>query len=99
VIGVGGDTVLLNRYGITINGALQPAPPQSAAMSPLPYGERSIIVPRGYLFVLGDNRSNSWDSRYWGFLPLDHVVGRAVAIAWSTSDTTLHWDRLLRRID
>ena len=68
-------------------------------MSPLPYGERSIIVPRGYLFVLGDNRSNSWDSRYWGFLPLDHVVGRAVAIAWSTSDTTLHWDRLLRRID
>jgi signal peptidase I len=45
------------------------------------YGPRK--VPEGQLFVMGDNRDNSKDSRYWGFLPEDQVKGRALMVYWS----------------
>jgi len=42
-----------------------------------------IIVPRGHCFVMGDNRDNSADSRYWGFLPLNYIKGRPWVIYFS----------------
>ena len=41
------------------------------------------LVPPGQLFVMGDNRDNSRDSRFWGFLPRDQVKGRALLVYWS----------------
>ena len=45
----------------------------------------TAVVPADQYFVLGDNRDNSRDSRYWGFVPADHLIGR-VEIVW------LNWD-------
>lgn len=44
--------------------------------------DKKIIVPRESLFVLGDNSASSLDSRYWGFVPRDNVLGKAVVIYW-----------------
>jgi signal peptidase I len=45
-----------------------------------------LIVPQGHYFVLGDNRDESLDSRYWGFVPRENVIGRPLLIYWSVRD-------------
>lgn len=42
-----------------------------------------LVVPAGHYFVLGDNRDNSQDSRYWGFVPEENIVGRPLLVYWS----------------
>lgn len=46
------------------------------------YGIRPVIVPPGKVLVLGDNRNKSIDGRYFGFLPTENIIGRAVFIYW-----------------
>jgi len=48
--------------------------------------DHQLIVPEGNYFVLGDNRDDSQDSRYWGFVPRENIIGRPLMIYWSTSN-------------
>ncbi|MDE3178864.1 MAG: signal peptidase I [Acidobacteriota bacterium] len=50
-----------------------------------------LHVPKGYLFVMGDNRDNSSDSRFWGFVPLQNVVGEPLFVYWSYNAPTRDW--------
>jgi signal peptidase I len=47
--------------------------------------DKQLIVPEDSYFVLGDNRDDSQDSRYWGFVPRENIIGRPLVIYWSAS--------------
>jgi signal peptidase I len=93
VIGLPGDTVELRSREVFINGQ-KSAEPYAHYLFPVGEGQEStsfdvrerygpVTVPDGHYFMMGDNRDNSQDSRYWGFLPADYVKGRALMIYWS----------------
>jgi signal peptidase I len=48
---------------------------------------KELVIPEGKYFVMGDNRNNSEDSRYWGFVPRDLVIGRAMFVYWSYDES------------
>lgn len=63
------------------------------------------IVTQNYYFMLGDNRGNSLDSRFWGFVPDDHIIGEALLLYWSwdpeqpgegahSPSASIRWDRI-----
>ena len=64
---------------------------------PTPHNWGPIVVPRDSFWVMGDNRDDSWDSRYWGFLPRSHVEGRPLIIYMSVASDPfrIRWNRLL----
>lgn len=61
------------------------APPNEPARAMLERHVRGgeIIVPQGHYFALGDNRDGSSDSRYWGFVPRENIIGKPLVIYWS----------------
>lgn len=108
VVGVPGDTLVFTHTSITVNDTLLPSPPNARPpFDPLLKPKertRTIIVPTNHYFVMGDNRSNSYDSRSWGFLPANHIEGAPLFIYWSYGDTPnnpadhIRWDRLFNMI-
>jgi signal peptidase I len=95
VIGLPGETVEVRDRKIFINGTPIDDPhahyllPASSAdyheVTSFDVRERygPVTVPANHYFMMGDNRDNSQDSRYWGFLPRDLVKGKALVIYWS----------------
>ena len=49
-----------------------------------------VVVPEGHYFAMGDNRDQSLDSRYWGFVPRDHIIGKPLIVYWSYDAPTAH---------
>jgi len=102
VIGLPGDTLEIIRQRVYINGELMADPYAHHTVLPGldPVQGRDYYgptrVPEGHLFVMGDNRENSSDSRVWGFLDINMIRGKAQMIYWSwdSSDTSLRWRRL-----
>jgi signal peptidase I len=84
VIGLPGDTVEVRPSGVYINGALLQEPYVDAASGEGPTYPRTR-VPEHTVFVMGDNRSNSRDSRFFGPVPNDAIVGRAFFRLWPLS--------------
>jgi len=114
VIGLPGETVELREKRVSINGKMLDEPYThflEAPGDPSGFHEVTssdvrerygpVTVPPNQYFVMGDNRDNSQDSRYWGFLPREYIKGKALLIYWSydpDSVTLTRWGRMLRLI-
>ena len=116
VVGVPGDSIRITNKKVFIND--KPIPDTRAYFSSPAILERTagprdnlgpLIVPEGKVFVMGDNRDNSYDSRFWGFVDQRDVLGKAFIIYWSWNTgtslfslerlTSVRWKRLCNPID
>lgn len=119
VVGVPGARVELRRRALLIDGApideagyVRHDDPQSYPRSVLldPFYRRRDnfgpqVVPASSFFVLGDNREDSADSRHWGWVPREYLLGRAFIVYWSWRPATtpeasprIRWHRILRLV-
>lgn len=79
IIGLPGDEIEVTEGKVYLNGKEQKEPYINQQPT---YNYGPAIVPEGELFVMGDNRNNSFDSHAWGFLPTNNVKGRAFFRFW-----------------
>ena len=91
VIGVGGDTVEVRDGQVFVNGTAFDEPylfhNEAGVAEPTETGDRSLwVVPEGELFVMGDHREMSADSRVFGTIPTSSVIGHAVVRYWPLSE-------------
>lgn len=78
IIGLPGDTIAISEKQVYVNGEKIV---ETYIAAPT-HNQGSWTVPQGELFVMGDNRNNSADSRTWGTVPLEDVTGKALIVYW-----------------
>ncbi|MGE0813083.1 MAG: signal peptidase I [Vicinamibacterales bacterium] len=118
IVGLPGEKIEVRGKDVLVNDQVIPQPfahfllPHDGSEGLIAGDPREhygpVTVPRGHYFAMGDNRDNSQDSRYWGFLPAHYVKGRALLIYWSFDDEPgaspgrllggTRWSRLLHPI-
>jgi signal peptidase I len=93
VAAIGGDSLEIRNGVLYINS--QPvSEPYAVHNLPVHSSHESwgpTLVPEGRLFVMGDNRDNSSDSRDWGFVPVSNVIGEPMFVYWSYDAPTSRW--------
>lgn len=85
VIGVGGDVITVNDGQVLVNGTILDEPYIAAP----PVYEGEWYVEPGDVFVLGDNRNNSNDSKNWGSLEREEIIGKAIFVYWPPEEIGL----------
>jgi len=105
LIGVGGDRIEIKNKIVYVNGAPLEEPYVIHTDRSNFISDRDkfgpITVPYGKFFVMGDNRDQSYDSRFWGFVDMNEIKGKAFIIYWSWNNegnilTKVRWSRLGR---
>jgi signal peptidase I len=93
VVAVGGDRVEIHDAVVYINS--RPVSEPYAVHRGLRYLDHEqmapVVVPKDSLFVMGDNRDNSSDSREWGFVPVENIIGEPMFVYWSYDAPTSRW--------
>jgi signal peptidase I len=102
VVAVAGDTVEMRERQLWVNGAPVADPHATYSLGGVLQSVRfgPVTVPGGSVFVMGDNRDESADSRFWGPVPMENVKGLAFIIYWSWDQDRrwLRWERLGRLV-
>ena len=101
VIAVEGETIEIRNRQILVDGKPRDDPHATWAPQRSPsdrYGP--FTVPPGHVFVMGDNRDQSYDSRFWGPVPMSDIKGQALIIYWSWDgpDRWVRWERIGRLV-
>jgi signal peptidase I len=113
VIATAGQTIEIRDRHVYVDGVPSPSPSTLSERSPClpteppfswprrgPESCGPYVVPEGFVFVMGDNRGSSYDSRAWGPVPVENIKGRALIIYWSWDgpDRWVRWERIGRLV-
>ena len=116
VVGLPGDTLEVRNKRVYVNGTMLNEPYVHYLVPPdeegsggefdvrVQYGP--VTVPPGHYFMMGDNRDNSQDSRYWGFMPQEYIKGKALFVYFSFGEepglagliSGIRWNRIFHQI-